>query len=140
MKKLLILLFSLLISFNSYGEGFFTDLLDSLTSSTSKTKWTLIEIDSGMGDTVYIDKNSIKKRNDGYVYYWELTDHLKPSMGNMSVLFYLEGDCVAKRYKYLKMIAYSRPMGSGVETASYTYDGTLGWLYHNNKTLNYACK
>ena len=42
MKKLLILLFSILISFNSYGE------LVEVTESTD-------------GDISYIDKNTIKK-------------------------------------------------------------------------------
>ena len=62
MKKLLIFLFSILISFNSYGE------------------WT--EVGTGAspvnnGDTFYIDIDTIKEHN-GYVYWWSLSDYLKP--------------------------------------------------------------
>jgi hypothetical protein len=138
MKKLVILLFSILISFNSHGEGFFTNLLDSFSSSSNKTKWTKLYTDSA-GDSVYIQKSSISKRNDGYVYYWEMTDHLKPFMGTMSSLLYTEGDCVAKRYKYLKNIQYSRSMGTGSELVNYTFDNTLKWSYTPNKVLNYVC-
>ena len=55
MKKLLILLFSIFISFNSYGE------------------WTQITKDENHVDFYYVDKESIIK-NAGYVYYWELAD------------------------------------------------------------------
>ena len=58
MKKLLILLFSILISFNSYGE------------------W--VEIGKNVnGDTFYLDMDTIKEHN-GYVYWWSLSDYLKP--------------------------------------------------------------
>ena len=58
MKKLLLLLFSLMLSFNSYGE------------------WTLTyEWDNG--DSAYVDLETIKEIN-GYVYWWELKD--VPSM------------------------------------------------------------
>ena len=57
MKKLLILLFSILISFNSYGE------------------WE--EVAEGMnGDIYYLDKDSIKKHG-GYVYFWEYISRVR---------------------------------------------------------------
>ena len=52
MKKLLILLFSILISFNSYGE------------------WTKIT-ETINGDTFYIDISFIKE-NGGYVFFWDV--------------------------------------------------------------------
>jgi hypothetical protein len=65
MKKLTILLFSILISFSSYGE------------------WTEV-VESVHGDTQYIDTDAIKEHG-GYVYYWDLTDMLKPNKyGDMS--------------------------------------------------------
>ena len=52
MKKLLILLFSILISFNSFGE--------------------LTEIGyTDAGNTFYIDNNTIKEHG-GYVYWWTI--------------------------------------------------------------------
>ena len=53
MKKLLIFLFSILISFNSYGE------------------WDEIGVDTA-GNTSYIDTDTIKKHG-GYVYYWVMS-------------------------------------------------------------------
>ena len=58
MKKLLILLFSILISFNSYGE------------------WTLITT-TDRGDSYFVDLETIKKQK-AYVYYWELVDYVIP--------------------------------------------------------------
>ena len=69
MKKLLLLLFSLILSFNSYGE------------------WTEITKSADNSDTLYIDINSIKER-DGYVncssmgfQYLQMTFY-KHSMGS----------------------------------------------------------
>jgi hypothetical protein len=59
MKQLLTLLFSILISFNSYGQ------------------WT--KITESDGDSIYIDFDTIKEQ-DGYVYWWVLTDYLKPTI------------------------------------------------------------
>ena len=55
MKKLLILLFSILISFNSYGDWI------ELTKSET-------------GDIFYVDKDRIKG-NNGYVYWYHMRDH-----------------------------------------------------------------
>jgi len=96
MKKLTILLFSIFISFNSYGE------------------WTKRGKDTG-GDTHYLDTDTIKK-HDGYVYYWDLTDYLKPAeTGTMSVKIYFQGDCGVNRTKFLSYIFYGQPMGMGSE-------------------------
>jgi hypothetical protein len=92
MKKLLILLFSLLISFNSYGEW------EKLGKNVS-------------GDTFYIDTDTIKEHN-GYVYWWVLNDYLKPNeYGDMSGKTYVQGDCGVNRYKWLSIIYYKQPMG-----------------------------
>ena len=60
MKKLLILLFSLLISFNSFGG------------------WTKVADDSN-GDQFFIDKDTIKEHN-GSVFFWKLRDYIKPDI------------------------------------------------------------
>ena len=94
MKKLLILLFSLLVSFNSYGE--------------------LVEVtDNTRGDTFYIYTDTIKKY-EGYVYWWDMVNYLKPkSTGDFSVKYYNQGDCGINRYKTLSNIFYKQPMGNG---------------------------
>ena len=95
MKKLLVLLFSLLISFNSYGE------------------WTKIS-ENTLGDTYYIDSDSIKERG-GYFYYWELDNYKKEldSAGSMSAKLYIQVDCELFRYKTLTYIFYKQQMGNG---------------------------
>ena len=94
MKKLLLLLFSILISFNSYGEW------KELGNNFS-------------GDTFYIDMDTIKEHN-GYVYWWSLSDRLKPSeSGTMSGKTYVQRDCGVNRYKWLSIIQYKQPMGEG---------------------------
>jgi len=107
MKKLLILLFSVLLSFNSYGE------------------WTKI-IDSIEGDYFYVDKETIKQHG-GFVYYWTLTDYLEPSpSGVMSVKKYAKVDCGVNRMTYLTYIFYKQSMGNG---NGVTDDGADPWKY-----------
>ena len=57
MKKLLVLLFSILISFNSYGE------------------WVKVA-SSKSGDIYSIDKNTIKEHN-GFIYWYEMNNYNK---------------------------------------------------------------
>ena len=122
MKKLLILLFSLLISFNSYGEW------EKLGKNVS-------------GDTFYIDTDTIKEHN-GYVYWWVLNDYLKPNeYGDMSGKTYVQGDCGVNRFKYLSSIVYEQPMGEGSgETITLPEE----WLYPTPDSvsgvlLKYVC-
>jgi hypothetical protein len=64
------------------------------------------------GNTYYIDFDSLRKHN-GYVYYWSLTDLLKPIDGNMSAKIYFQGDCKLSRKKVLTITRYKEPMGGG---------------------------
>ncbi|HIL42384.1 MAG TPA: hypothetical protein EYG35_03240 [Gammaproteobacteria bacterium] len=94
MKKLTILLFSILISFNSYGE------------------WAELA-QNGEGDTFYIDADTIRE-NGGYVYYWELIDLIQPDeWGDMSVKIYIQGDCLVNRFIFLSSMTYKQSMGGG---------------------------
>lgn len=93
MKKLLILLFSILISFNSYGG------------------WKKVGED-GLGDW-YLDKKLIRERS-GYVYWWSLSDWVVPTAeGYMSFKVYKQGDCRTNRFKSLQAIWYNQPMAEG---------------------------
>ena len=95
MKKLLILLFSILISFNSYGG------------------WTWVTDDLS-GNKYYYDFEKIKK-NDGYYYYWRLVDLLKPDKyGDLSYAAYIQVDCKLSRSMSLSEFYYSLPMASEI--------------------------
>jgi len=124
MKKLLILLFSILISFNSYGE------------------WIKVTSDGNNGDIYYVDIDPIKE-NGGYVYWYYMIDYMKrDKFGDMSALIYQQGDCGPNRYKMLSGIFYHQPMGineSARETAKnpeweYTFPGQI-----NAHLLDYVC-
>ena len=126
MKKILILLFSMLISFNSYGE------------------WTAVS-ESVDGDIAYIDYNNIKK-NNGYVYYWELYDMIKPmpiGAGIFSAKTYNEVFCdTPMKFRVISSRYYSLPMGEGPSDIDNT---TYDWTYPDpgstlENTLNIVCE
>ncbi len=122
MKKLTILLFSILISFNSYGE------------------WVKILKDQE-GDTFYVETTTITKHN-GYVYWWELGDYSTPTDGgDNSAKIYKQGDCGVRRLKVLSIVAYKQSMAKGRKSE---LGGIEGWRYPDpdnvqSTLLNYAC-
>ena len=95
MKKLLILLFSILISFNSYGE------------------WKAVASNVNFDDTFYVDFSRIKILGTN-VLWWDLRDGPIPvSDKYFSTMSYSEGDCNYFRYKVLSMITFTGRMGEG---------------------------
>ena len=124
MKKLLILLFSILISFNSYGEWLKIHHYDN-------------------GDVAYIDLNTIKKHG-GYVYFWFMSDYLKPDPnGIMSIQMYVQGDCGVNRYKHLAFLFSKEPMGRNGDP-SYTppddwHYPSPGTRYKMDVPFDYVC-
>jgi hypothetical protein len=119
MKKLLILLFSIFISFNCYGE------------------WNKVATGSGdknNGDIFYIETDTIKE-NDGYVYFWQLSDYLLPLQGTfMSSKVYKQGDCGIYRHKILSYIVYKESMG---KDAGLQIEGEDEWIYNSSGTVAY---
>jgi hypothetical protein len=109
MKKLLVLLISLMISFNSFGE------------------WSFIS--QGKVDEYYVDFDKISK-NNGYVYYWTLTNFPSPpyAEGKSSLEFY-EVSCnppIKQRRKAYYF--YNSTMGKG--KMSPVFDTSTGpWEY-----------
>ena len=79
-------------------------------SSTSSAGWKKVS-ENVSGDTYYVDFERIQKV-DGYVYFWELHDFLKPlSNGSLSGSVYKQGDCELFRFKTLSFVFYKEPMG-----------------------------
>jgi len=101
MIKLLLLLFSLMLSFNSYGE------------------WT--EIPNEVEDTGYIDFDNLQERSDGYVYWWMLR-----SSSDTSQKMYIQTDCETEGINPLQVDYHTEPMGGG-ESNSVKSDE--GWTY-----------
>jgi hypothetical protein len=90
----------------------FTLVFTVMFSSTSFGGWTKV-VKNVDGDTFYVDFERIRKV-DGYVYYWELMDYLKPNSGVMSVKSYKQGDCKLFRLKFRSQRLFVQPMGDGV--------------------------
>ena len=79
-------------------------------SSTSFADWT--KVTKNNAATYYVDFERIRKV-DGFVYYWELIDLLKPFKGVLSYKVYHQGDCKLLRHKILNFAYHKEPMGGG---------------------------
>ena len=108
MKKLLILLFSTLISFNSYGE------------------WTYVSSNLS-GDDYYVDFDKITNQ-DGSTYFWYLTNYYKKDKyGNFSDIALTEGNCLRSGYRWFTIHYYSAQMAEGKLT--FTDSDISKWKY-----------
>ena len=82
-------------------------------SSTSFAEWTKVSEDVD-GNIHYMDFERIRK-HDGFVYYWTLSDLLKPDKeGDLSYKHYRQTDCKLFRYKNLSNSYHKEPMGGGI--------------------------
>ena len=107
----------------------FTLLFSTLMFSTpSYGEWTKVE-KSVEGNTFYVDFERIRK-HDGYVYVWDLTDLLKPSVsGSLSAKVYKEVDCKLFRFKTLSYSFHKEPMGGGTGEVQKPVKKHQGWKY-----------
>ena len=91
----------------------FTLVFTLMFSSTSFAEWFEVTR-SERGDTLYLDMDRIRQ-HDGYFYYWDLTDYLRPTeYGYLSISSYNQGDCKLFRSKVLSVIMHKQPMGRDV--------------------------
>ena len=103
----------------------------AMFSSSSYAGWTKVKID-GDGNTFYVDFERIRK-HDGFIYWWELGDYLKPQMGYLSAKSYNQGDCKLFRVKVLSYSWHKEPMGGGT---GITVDIPDNWRYPNPKSID----
>jgi hypothetical protein len=100
---------------------------------TKAATGTMIGVNSG--DTYYIDFDTVKE-NNGYVYFWRLSDYLKPTkFGDLSAKVLSEVDCdIPRKVRGLSYAYYTQPMASGSTSAT---DNTAGeWLYPEPNSVN----
>ena len=95
-------------------------------STPSYAKWE--KVTEGVdGVTFYVDFGRMRK-HDGFVYWWELHDLLKPSpQGDLSAKKYLQGDCQNFRFKGLSWSFHKEPMGRG--TGEINNEPDKNWKY-----------
>ena len=112
MNKILVPLFSLIVSFNAYGE--WTFFAESEPSDSDFR-------------TFYVDFDSVKV--NGNVYHWELIDYLKPDQwGDLSAKILSESDCnIPRKRRMLSQLYYTQPMGEG--STSTTNNKPDEWTY-----------
>lgn len=103
-----------------------TLMLALMFLSTSFAEWE--KVDESVDRSIYVDFKRIVA-NEGYVYYWDLVDHLKPtSHGDLSAKTYYEADCdVPQKYRVLSVLAYKESMGEG--SRSRELEGDKKWQY-----------
>ena len=120
-----------------------TVLVLSLLSTPVFADWTQVGVNVS-GDTFYVDFERIRKHG-GYVYYWRLSDYLKPTkFGDLSAKIYHQGDCKLFRYKFLSDSYHNEPMGRG-ERASGSNKPDKEWSYPSpnssiEEVLKSVCK
>ena len=79
------------------------------------------------GNIYYVDFERLKKHN-GFIYYWSLIDLLKPDKwGDVSYIFYHQGDCTLFRQMELTSSGHNQPMGAG--TISSATHKNPKWTY-----------
>ena len=121
LKKLL-LLFSLLLSFNSFGYV-------KVNEDTSDNSY-------------YIDFTTVKKVED-YVFWWEMRDNIKEDdAGFLSSQTYYKGDCNLSRRTINALYRYTENKrgGDGVDMSfngMYNLEETLGWTYPPPDSVGY---
>jgi hypothetical protein len=88
----------------------FAILFALVFASPSYAKWKKVS-ESVNGNTYYVDFERIRK-HEGFVYFWQLTDLLKPDeYGELSFKVYKQGDCKLFQYKSLSYVYHKQPMG-----------------------------
>ena len=107
----------------------FTLLFSTLMFSTpSYGEWTKVGKNVS-GDVFYVDFERIRKHG-GYVYWWELSDYLKPtSGGDLSDKMYNQGDCKLFRFKTLSYVFHKELMGGGTGRVVEPGAKHKGWQY-----------
>ncbi len=118
-----------------------TFLLSLIFSSPSYSEWAWLN-EGVDGTTFYVDLERIRKQ-DGYVYWRELQDSLKPDKdGDLSYKLFNQGDCKLFRYKTLTAVYYKEPMGGG--TGNTFTPKNPEWIYPSPDTssqsiLKFVC-
>ena len=108
-------------------------ILTFLFPVSSFADWTKIT-SSQEGDSFYLDVETIKESN-GLVYYWSLTDYLKPIDSSiLSAKILYEVNCnTPRKERALSASYYSTPMGKG--TLIGTDNKEQEWTYSAPNTI-----
>jgi len=85
------------------------------------------------GHNFYLDFDRIKK-NDGYIYIWELIDLSKPKYGYLSGKLYKQVDCRIFRFKILSFVHHNQSMGK--DTGDSSSPENPEWQYPSPESVD----
>ena len=111
-----------------------------LFSTASWGEWKFVTETINVSKCYYDRDRVIKSRK--YLYFWILTDYIKPKWGVLSYSTYTQLNCSILRFKNLKYQWYENSMGEGEMTDS---TPRYEWKYHHpdssgEELLNKVCE
>ena len=114
-----------------------TIFLSLMMTSVAYAKWNKVAEDAVGGGSYYVDLERIK-RHKGMVYYWQLSELLKPTKtGTISYKVYIEAECGRFRRRWLNFTTYKGRMGSGTVNSRSTTP-QKDWTYPASDTNDEA--
>ena len=101
-------------------------LLALLFPIASFAEWT--KVAENRMAAMYIEFESVKE-SDGYVYYWQITNFIKPTEGgHLSAKILYEVDCkTPRKTRWLSFASYDREMAKGSD--DYILNTPDEWIY-----------
>ena len=96
------------------------------------------KVGEASGNSLYVDVDNIKKQNK-FVYYWELVDFKEAIFGAYSSISKFKADCVDKKKALLIFNSYTGPMGKFRLINEATYDGTRFSDASHSIEMKFAC-
>jgi hypothetical protein len=91
------------------------------------------------GESLYVDVDDIKKQN-GFVYYFELVDLKDPKFGTLSIISKYKADCLGQEKAMLSTTSFTGQMGRYLVTNEAEYDGTRFIDSSLSSEMKFACE
>ena len=108
----------------------FSTLLFSLPASA---EWSNTGQSSTMSFFVDFERN---KKNGDHLYYWQLSNYLKPFHGKSSAVSYNQADCNLFRFKTLQVTFFTEQMGHGESKVPHEDAMEYKWVYPPPKSAS----
>ena len=100
-------------------------LITSIITKDAFSEWKLVSKASD-GNEYYVDHDKTRVVNE-YVFYWYLSNFVKPIKGIKSASNFAQGDCKLMRFKRVSIKVFKKPMGQEL----------LGSRAHTQKDWDY---
>ncbi len=91
------------------------------------------------GNSLYVDVDDLKRQN-GFVYYWELIDLKEPIYGALSSISKFKANCSEKKKAMLSVNSFTGQMGKYILINEATYDGSIFVDASKSIEMKFACE